>query len=370
MSVSTENSLFVRNPSSTPASAEQVEAILANPGFGEYFTDHTSIIEFTENEGAAGQWGRARVEAYGPISLDPAAAVLHYGQEIFEGLKAYKHSDGGIYTFRPQKNAERLRRSAYRLALPELPEDLFLASLEELVQIDQRWVPTKEGESLYLRPFMIGTEAFLGIRPARHVRYQVIASPAGNYFGGELEPVDIWVSRTYARAGKGTTGAAKCGGNYAASLLPQMEAAAKGCKQVLFLDESRGNAIEELGGMNAFVIYKDGTLVTPALSGSILEGVTRDSLMQLGIDRGLNVQERTLTLDEWRDGVNSGDITEAFACGTAAVVTPIGALVDGETRIGAPDAKAGEITMSLREELVGIQTGAVEDRHNWLYRLA
>lgn len=360
---------FAQYPSTSPRTEAEREAILADPGFGNHFTDHTVVVDFAVDASGKGGWGNARLEAYGPIAMDPAAAVLHYGQEIFEGMKAYRHADDSIWTFRPEANAARLNRSAVRLALPQLPEEVFLESLRQLVSADKDWVPGREGESLYLRPFMIATEAFLGVRPAREVSYRVIASPAANYFGGELAPVSIWVSRNYARAGRGGTGAAKCGGNYAASLAAQLEAEAHGCKQVLFLDQYNNNAVEELGGMNVFFVFKDGSLATPALSGTILEGVTRSSIIQLAKDRGLTVQERVITLDEWRDGVGSGDITEVFACGTAAVVTPIGELKDGDDAISAPDPSAGEITMAIRGELLGIQTGKVEDPHGWMTRL-
>lgn len=360
---------FAQHLSTKRVPAAEREAILADPGFGNHFTDHTAIVDFSADTSGAGSWHDARVEPYGPIALDPAAGVLHYGQEIFEGMKAYRHEDGSIWTFRPDANAARLNRSARRLALPELPEELFLESLRQLVAADQDWVPTREGDSLYLRPFMIATEAFLGVRPAREVSFRVIASPAGNYFGGEVKPVDIWVSRTYARAGRGGTGAAKAGGNYASSLIAQLEAEAHGCKQVLFLDQFNDNAVEELGGMNVFFVFRDGSLVTPALSGTMLEGITRSSVIQLGRDRGLDVSERTITLDEWRDGVASGDITEVFACGTAAVITPIGRLRDGDEMIGTADAPAGEVTMSIRSQLLGIQAGLLEDPHGWLTRL-
>ncbi|GFZ90941.1 branched-chain amino acid aminotransferase [Nesterenkonia alkaliphila] len=353
---------YIQHPS--PTSEDQIAQILKDPGFGTNFTDHTAVIDWTLDGG----WANPRVEAYGPIPLDPAASVLHYGQEIFEGLKAYKHSDGGIYTFRPQANAARLNKSAHRMALPALDENLFLESLEQLVAVDKSWVPTGEGEALYLRPFMFATEAFLGVRPAQEVSYRVIASPAGNYFGGELKPVRIWVSRDYARAAPGGTGDAKTGGNYAASLLPQQQAAENGCQQVLFLDPLHDNAIEELGGMNVFLVTNDGRLLTPELTGTILEGVTRSSVIQLAKDRGLTVEERRITLDEWDAGVTEGTITEVFACGTAAVITPIGELVDGDKVIASTGT--GEVTQAIREELLGIQTGTVEDRHNWLHRLA
>ncbi|MDY6055684.1 branched-chain amino acid aminotransferase [Micrococcus sp.] len=358
---------FARQPHLSPLADEKRAEILENPGFGDAFTDHMVSIDWTWSEDG-GTWHDARVEPYGPLTLDPATSVLHYAQEIFEGLKAYRHADGSVWTFRPEVNAARLNRSARRLALPELPEELFLGSLEALVEADKDWVPSGDGQSLYLRPFMIATEAFLGVRPAKEVRYMVIASPAGNYFGGELKPVTIWVSREYARAGRGGTGAAKCGGNYAASMLPQLQAAAQGANQVVFLDHEREDAIEELGGMNVFFVFKDGRLVTPELTGTILEGVTRSSILQLGRDMGLTVEERRVTLAEWAEGVRSGEITEVFACGTAAVVTPIGRLLDGDDVIES--AGGTDVTLRIRAELEGIQTGKVEDRHGWLHRLA
>lgn len=340
-------------------SPAQREEILQNPGFGTNFTDHMVDICWSEKGG----WHRPRVQPYGPISLDPAAAVLHYGQEIFEGIKAYRHADGGVHTFRPDRNAERLRRSARRLALPELPTEYFVQSIRELIAVDGAWVPSGVDQSLYLRPFMFAKEAFLGVRPAKKVAYYLIASPAGAYFTGGVKPVRIWLSKTYARAGKGGTGAAKTGGNYASSLLPQAEASAKGCDQVVFLDQD-GN-VEELGGMNVVFVYKDGRIVTPQ-SDSILEGITRDSLLQLAQDRGLTVERRAVPLDEWRQGVASGDIVEVFACGTAAVVTPIGSLVSDDFEDQQP---LGDLALSLREELTDIQYGRREDKHGWLVRV-
>ncbi|WP_404475675.1 branched-chain amino acid aminotransferase [Microbacterium aerolatum] len=340
----------------TPADREQ---ILQNPGFGTAFTDHMVDICWS----VRGGWHRPRVQPYGPISLDPAAAVLHYGQEIFEGIKAYRHADGSIHTFRPEQNAARLQRSARRMALPELPAEYFLQSIRELIAVDGAWTPSGDDQSLYLRPFMFAKEAFLGVRPAEKVAYYLIASPAGSYFKGGVKPVRIWLSETYARAGKGGTGAAKTGGNYASSLLPQAEAYEKGCDQVVFLDQD-GN-VEELGGMNVVFVYKDGRIVTPQ-SESILEGITRDSLLQLAEDRGHTVERRAVSLQEWRDGVASGDIVEVFACGTAAVVTPIGALVTADFEEAQP---TGDLALSLREELTDIQYGRREDKHGWLYRL-
>lgn len=345
-------------------SPQERAEILANPGFGKNFTDHMVDICWS----AGGGWHRPRVQPYGPITLDPAAAVLHYGQEIFEGLKAYRHADGSIWTFRPEANAQRMQRSARRLALPELPVEYFIDSLHQLIAVDGDWVPSEPETSLYLRPFMFAKEAFLGVRAAHKVAYYLIASPAGAYFHGGVAPVSIWLSTNYSRAGKGGTGAAKTGGNYAASLLPQEEAAAQGCAQVMFLDSVEGKYIEELGGMNVVLVYKDGRVVTPD-SASILEGITRDSILKLAEDRGHTVERRQVTIDEWREGAASGDIVEVFACGTAAVVTPIAQLKAADFTIGDADAQPGELTMSLRQELTDIQYGRALDKHGWMHRL-
>jgi len=356
---------FELTPSATARSLAERETILADPGFGKHFTDHMVVIDWTVEQG----WHDARVIPYGPLMLDPASSVLHYGQEIFEGMKAYRHADGSIWTFRPEKNAERLQSSARRLALPELPVADFIESVKQMIAVDGAWVPDAPETSLYLRPFMIANESFLGVRAAHKVGYYVIASPAGAYFTDGVAPVSIWLSTEYSRAGRGGTGAAKCGGNYAASLLPQRQAYENGCAQVLFLDGETGTHIDELGGMNVFFVHGTDTLVTPRLTGTILEGVTRDSILQLARDRGMRVVERDVTVDEWRDGVASGEITEVFACGTAAVVTPIAQLKGEGFTIGDADAPAGEITMSLRQELTDIQYGRLPDRHGWLLRL-
>ena len=340
------------------------DAILAEPGFGKHFTDHMVDICWSE----LGGWHRPRVQPYGPITLDPSAAVLHYGQEIFEGLKAYRQADGSIWMFRPDANARRMQRSAKRLALPELPEQYFIEALRQLIAVDGDWVPSAPEMSLYIRPFMFGKEAMLGVRPAAKVAFYVIASPAGAYFSGGVKPVSIWLSTEYSRAGKGGTGAAKTGGNYASSLVAQAEAAQHGCAQVLFLDSVEGRWLEELGGMNIVLVYKDGTLVTP-LSDSILEGITRDSILQLAEDRGHTVERRRVSIDEWREGAASGDIVEAFACGTAAVVTPISMIKAADFEIGTADAEAGQLTMSLRAELTDIQYGRIPDPHGWMLRL-
>ena len=352
---------FTVSRNENPRSEEERAAILADPGFGKFFTDHMVDICWSEHGG----WHRPRVQPYGPISLDPSAAVLHYGQEIFEGMKAYRWQDGSIRTFRPEENAKRLGRSAVRMALPELPTEYFLDSLKQLIAIDGDWVPSAPDTSLYIRPFMFAKEAFLGVRPAKKVNYYVIASPAAAYFSGGLSPVSIWLSSNYSRAGKGGTGAAKTGGNYAASLVAQAEAYENGCDQVLFLDSEHDRYLEELGGMNVILVKKDGTLITPQ-SDSILAGITRDSILQLAEDRGHKVERRQVTIDEWREGAASGDIVEAFACGTAAVVAPIGLLKAADFEIRH---ESTETALSLREELTGIQYGKVEDRHGWMLRL-
>src|SRR4051812_1620517 len=348
----------------SPTSPERRSEILADPGFGLHFTDHMYVAEWTPDAG----WHDARIQPYGPFSVDPATSVLHYAQEIFEGTKAYRHADGSVWSFRPDANAARFQRSAVRLALPQLPIDDFVASLSALVRADADWVPSGEGQSLYLRPFMFASEVFLGVRPSKHVTYAVIASPAGPYFSGGGRPVSMWLSEEYTRAAPGGTGAAKCGGNYAASLIAQQEAIENGCDQVVFLDAREQQAIEELGGMNVFLVYDNGTLVTPEINGSILEGVTRSSLLALAVELGYKVDERKVTIDEWRAGVADGDITEVFACGTAAVITPVGTLRwrGGEVSTG-PDA--GPLTMKLRERLLDIQYGRVADTHGWMQQL-
>ena len=309
-----------------PRSESERSAILANPGFGMHFTDHMAVATWTAADG----WHDSAIVPYGPFSLDPATAVLHYAQQVFEGLKAYRHDDGSIWTFRADQNAERIARSAKRLALPLLPAEDFLCSIEELVAADVAWVPTAPEQSLYLRPFMFATEAFLGVRPAKRVTYCCIASPAGAYFATGVKPVNIWISTTYSRAAPGGTGAAKCAGNYAASLLPQHQAAEHGCDQVMFADAAEHRWLEELGGMNVYLITTDNELVTPELTGSILEGVTRDSILTLAPEFGLTPVERRIAITELLDGIGSGKVTELFACGTAAVATPIGTLHDEE----------------------------------------
>ncbi|WP_344220470.1 branched-chain amino acid aminotransferase [Kribbella sancticallisti] len=357
---------------SDPATVDARTAVLAKPGFGQSFTDHMVVASWTADQG----WHDQKVTPYAPLKVSPAAAVLHYAQEIFEGLKAYRHEDGSVWAFRPEVNAARFTRSARRLALPQVPEEDFVAALRALVTVDEVWVPPAgSGEtSLYLRPYMIATEAALSVRPANEVLFGVIASPAGAYFETGPKPVSIWLSTTSIRATPGGTGAAKCGGNYAASLSALAEAIANGCDQVAYLDAVERRWIEESGSMNLFFVYSDGRIVTPELSGSILEGVTRDSVLDLAADLGHKVEERRISADEWRDGLRSGEITEAFASGTAAVITPIGRLAwsDGDLTIGdhSVDHGVGPVTATLRKSLLDLQYGRVPDPHGWLTRLA
>jgi branched-chain amino acid aminotransferase len=358
---------LARNTS--PASDEVRTGILRDPGFGRYHTDHMVTIDYDEGQG----WHDAAVVPYGPITLDPSAIVLHYAQEVFEGLKAYRWADDSIVSFRPEANAARLRSSSRRIAIPELPEDLFIESLRQLIAVDADWVPPAGGEeSLYLRPFVIATEPGLGVRPANQYRYLLIGSPAGAYFKGGIKPVSVWLSTEYVRASPGGTGAAKFGGNYAASLLAQAEAAGNGCDQVVWLDAIERRYIEEMGGMNLFFVFGSGgsaRLVTPELSGSLLPGITRDSLLQLAVDAGFGVEERTIDVEEWRKGVATGEITEVFACGTAAVITPVSVVKYGEGEFTVADGEPGEVTMALRDTLTGIQRGTFADTHGWMARL-
>ncbi|WP_423140650.1 branched-chain amino acid aminotransferase [Parablastomonas sp. CN1-191] len=356
---------FARQPHPAPVpGATRVEA-LRDPGFGKIFSDHMVVIDWSEAKG----WHNATIGPRGPIALDPAAAVLHYAQEIFEGLKAYRTADGGTALFRPQANAARFNRSAARLAMPDLPEALFIGAIKELVATDREWFPPVDGGSLYLRPFMFASEAFLGVRPAREYKFVVIASPAGNYFKSGAPAVSIWVSSDYTRAAPGGTGAAKCGGNYAASLVPQAEAIARGHDQVVFLDAAEHRWIEELGGMNLFFVMADGSVITPPLGGTILPGITRDSLIDLMHDEGLTVREERYGIDQWRADAASGALVETFACGTAAVVTAVGKVAghDGEFTIGA--GTPGQLTQKLRSRLVAIQRGEAPDPHGWVVRL-
>ena len=342
---------------------ETLARILENPGFGQHFTDHMFTVEWTPERG----WHDARITPYGPLSLDPATAVLHYAQETFEGMKAYRHEDGSVWTFRPEENARRMVRSSHRLALPVLPEEDFVAAVDALVEVDRRWVPDSAGEkSLYLRPFMFASEKFLGVRPSQHVTFMVIASPAGSYFKGGIKPVSLWLTEEYTRAARGGMGAAKTGGNYASSLVAQQEASRHDCDQVVFLDAAEHRYVEELGGMNMYFVHADGHIVTPE-TGTILEGITRASVIELAGKLGHQVTERRFAIEEWREGVASGEIVEIFACGTAAVITPVGELRSASGTTPAPAST--DLTMRIRQALVDVQFGRAEDSFGWMHRV-
>ncbi|MDK7742107.1 branched-chain amino acid aminotransferase [Helcobacillus massiliensis] len=346
-------------------SDERRAEILAAPGFGNHFTDYMAHQRWTVGEG----WSSGEVLPYGPLNIEPASAVLHYAQEIFEGLKAFRHADGSVWTFRPDMNALRFQRSAERLALPPLSTADFIASLEAVVQADEPWVPGGGEKSLYLRPFMFANENFLGVRASHTVDFYTIASPAGDYFPRGVQPLTVWISPDYARAGRGGTGFAKCGGNYASSLEGKNSAVGQGADEVMFLDSETHTFIDELSGMNVFVLHSDGRLVTPQLTGSILPGVTRDSILELAPDHGLTPVEERIDIHRLAEDIASGEVLEMFAAGTAAVINPIGKLASeqGEWTIG--DGGSGETTMALRRILTDLQYGRIADDRGWMHRL-
>jgi len=354
-----------RSPNPVPDSLR--EGYVAEPGFGKYFTDHMVLAEWSQ----AGGWQDAQVCPYGPLSLDPATMVFHYGQEIFEGMKAYSQPDGSIALFRPDANGLRFAKSAARITLPELPVSDFVACVEALVRVDAPWVPKKVGESLYIRPFMIATEVGLGVRPSNKALFSVIATPAAAYFNA-AKAVTVWISTEYVRAALGGTGEAKCGGNYAASLLAQQQAAEKGCDQVVWLDAKERRWVEEMGGMNLYFVKgkgKDATVFTPKLTGTLLPGITRDSVLTVAKDLGYKTEEGMINIDQWRDGVASGEISEIFACGTAAVIAPVGMAKSAAGTWLTGDGTPGTITMEIRNHLLGIQHGTIEDKHGWMKKV-
>ncbi|WP_116810520.1 branched-chain amino acid aminotransferase [Steroidobacter cummioxidans] len=355
---------FTITPHASPVSTQTREKTLEDPGFGRVFTDHMVTMRWSTGQG----WHDGKVTARAPLAIDPACAVLHYAQEVFEGMKAYRTAKGEIVLFRPDMNATRFARSAERLAMPVMPEPLFIQAVEELVRIDKDWVPSGAG-SLYLRPFMFASEAFLGVRPAQEYIFCVIACPVGPYFKGGDKPLKLWVSDKYTRAAPGGTGAAKCGGNYAASLIAQAEAAEHGCDQVVFLDAAEHRWIEELGGMNLFFVMNDGSIVTPPLTGTILPGITRTSLIEIARGFGMKVSEAPYTLDQWRADAESGKLSEAFACGTAAVVASIGEIVSSSGSFRVKNAQGATVASKLKEQLVGIQRGSIADSHGWVRKI-
>jgi branched-chain amino acid aminotransferase len=338
--------------------------LMEDPGFGKVFTDHMALVHWTREAG----WSSARIDARAPFSLDPAASVLHYAQTIFEGMKAYRADNGDVLLFRPLENARRFSQSARHLAMPEIPEDLFIEAVESLVRVDREWIPESPG-ALYLRPMMFASEAFLGVRPASEYVFAIIACSVGPYFKGGAKPISVWVTEDHIRAAPGGTGAAKCGGNYAASMRAQADALAKKCDQVVFLDAVERKWVEELGGMNVMFVFDDGTLRTPPLGGTILAGVTRNSLLTLARDMGLGVEEKLYSFAQWKADAASGRLKEAFACGTAAVVAAIGQVRSQDGDFAISGGGEGPVTIRLREGLTAIQFGAQADRHGWVHRL-
>lgn len=331
-------------------------------GFGKHFTDRMFVMEYTTGKG----WHSARIEPYGPFSLDPACAVLHYAQEIFEGLKAFRRPDGKIAIFRPQENVRRFNRSAARMSMPQLDEAFFLKAIKQLVKLEADWIPKSEGTALYIRPTMIATDPYLGVHPSDNYLCYVILSPVGAYYKGGLAPVKIWISDEYIRVAPGGTGEAKTGGNYAASLKGSMEATQKGFDQVLWLDAVNRKYVEEVGSMNICFLY-DGKVVTSPLKGTILDGITRRSILTLVQEMGLVVEERALSVDEILDGVQNGRLTEAFGTGTAAVVSPVGQFTFRERTATLGDGKTiGALTKQLYSTLTGIQYGKLADIHDWI----
>jgi branched-chain amino acid aminotransferase len=364
----TEISFEIRTASNPVPTAER-ERMLDAPGFGRVFTDHMITARWTAELG----WHDARLEAYGPLTLDPSTAVFHYAQEFFEGLKAYRQADGSIAAFRPRANAARFNSSARRLVMPELPEEAFVRALELLVTQDRDWVPVPGDQSLYLRPFMIATQPGIGIsKPSNSYLFLVIASPAGPYFTGGLKPVTVWLSQDYIRAAPGGTGATKCGGNYAGGFIGQKQALDNGCDQVVWLDALERKWVEEMGGMNIFFVFGSGSqarIVTPPLGGTLLPGITRDAVLALAADLGVGAEEDRISVDQWRSACASGEMTEAFACGTAATITPIGH-VKGESQAwSVGSGEPGELTMKIRDELLGIQYGNRPDPHGWVHKI-
>jgi len=352
--------------SSDPMPEAERDAILREPGFGQVFTDHMITIRWTADKG----WYDARLEPYGPFTLDPATSVFHYAQEFFEGLKAYRQDNGSITMFRPDANAARFNSSARRMAMPELPEETFIRALELLVAQDREWVPHAEGYSLYLRPFMIATQRGLGVNhPATEYLFCVIASPAASYFAGGAKPVTVWLSEDYTRAAPGGTGAVKCGGNYAAAFTAQRQAVEQGCDQVVWLDAAEHRWVEEMGGMNLFFVFDGNRIVTPELTGTLLPGITRDSLLKIAPTFGLAASEGRISTDQWRQQCETGELTEVFACGTAAVITPVGSVKGAGKQWQIGDGTPGPVTMRLREELLGIQTGRNPDPFSWIHKV-
>jgi branched-chain amino acid aminotransferase len=330
--------------------------------FGRNFTDHMFTMEFTPNSG----WQNPRIKPYQALLLDPSANVFHYSQEIFEGQKAYRSKKDDILLFRPQENARRFNRSLRRMCMPEIAEELFLEAECELLKVEKRWVPGQKGASLYIRPTVIGTEAALGIKPSNDYLFYIILSPVGAYFKEGFNPVSLWVSETYSRAGNGGTGEVKTGGNYAGSLLATREAMQKGYSQVLWLDAGEHRFVEEVGAMNIFFVM-DGKLVTPALGGTILHGITRKSVLELAPDLGIQAEERRIAIEEVIAGIASGRVSEIFGAGTAAVISPVGKIAFAGSDHLVNGNQTGPWAKKFFDTLTGIQYGEVQDKRGWIY---
>lgn len=347
-----------------PLSTDKMKAKIADEtklAFGKYFTDRMLMVEWKAGQ----EWCDARIEPYAPFVLDPAALVFHYAQEIFEGLKAYKWDDGRIALFRPEMNAARFNRSATRMCMPSVPEDIFLNGIKQLVALERDWIPTAPGTSLYIRPTLIAVEPVLGVKPSDHYYFYVILSPVGAYYAAGFNPINILVEDHFVRAVVGGTGEAKTGGNYASSLMAALEAKKKGYDQVLWLDGRERRYIEEVGAMNMFFVYGN-KIATAPLNGSILSGVTRDSVMTLATSLGYEVEERQIDVNELMADIKNGKITEAFGSGTAAVITPVGKLCYQDQALELTGGKVGETTQLFYDTLTGIQTGKLEDKFGWV----
>ncbi len=347
-----------------PLAADKMKTKISDEtklAFGKYFTDRMMMVEWKAGQ----EWCAARIEPYAPFVLDPAALVFHYAQEIFEGLKAYKWEDGRIALFRPEMNARRFNRSAARMCMPTVPEDIFLDGIAQLVSLERDWIPTAPGTSLYIRPTLIAVEPVLGVKPSDHYYFYVILSPVGAYYAAGFNPVNIMVEDHFVRAVVGGTGEAKTGGNYASSLMAALEAKKKGYDQVLWLDGSERRYIEEVGAMNMFFVYGK-TIVTAPLNGSILSGITRDSVLTLAPTLGYQVEERQIDVNDLMADIQNGKITEAFGSGTAAVITPVGKLCYKDQELQLSGGKVGEATQLMYDTLTGIQTGKLEDTFGWV----
>ncbi len=346
----------------TTAPAEKPDS--STLGFGKVFTDHMFIMDYSADLG----WHDARIVPFGRIDIHPASTVLHYGSEIFEGLKAYRKADGSVQMFRPIENIRRMNRSAERMCLPQIPEDIAMEVLTEFVKFEQEWTPAAEGCSLYIRPFMFGNDETLGVHAVKNATFMIITSPVGSYYKEGINPVKIMIESEDVRAVRGGTGEAKCGGNYAASNRAGERAEQKGYSQVLWLDGVERKYIEEVGAMN--VMFKiNGEIVTPMLAGSILPGITRKSIIELLKSEGYKVSERRISIDELAEAMANGTLEEAWGCGTAAVVSPIGELCYNDVKYTVNGGKIGEVTQHLYDTLTGIQWGKLEDTFGWTYQL-